>query len=229
MLAVLCRPLLRPSLLLRVCFATQRAQRLQTPAEACKSSASSTQRVSPPAAAATAAADAGLPAGAATTAAGMVQTRAATAAQVAEQCRLERVVSNLQASCSRAPTAPPVRNGGLGVGQAGSGLQPVAAVTSRTACLRSMAGRWIPCLLPTAQVSSKFAAVLVPLFEDPASGEVHVVLNQRSRKLKTHSGGRAGGWGLRCGVACLQGGCGSRRQLWHGTIHENQGCWQFCP
>ncbi|EFN57864.1 hypothetical protein CHLNCDRAFT_17375, partial [Chlorella variabilis] len=34
----------------------------------------------------------------------------------------------------------------------------------------------------------KFAAVLVPLFEDPASGEVHVVLNQRSSKLNTHSG-----------------------------------------
>ena len=41
----------------------------------------------------------------------------------------------------------------------------------------------------SVQVSSKFAAVLVPLFEDPASGEVHVVLNQRSSKLKTHSGG----------------------------------------
>lgn len=38
------------------------------------------------------------------------------------------------------------------------------------------------------QVSGKFAAVLVPLFEDPASGEVHVVLNQRSSKLNTHSG-----------------------------------------
>ncbi|PRW59038.1 nudix hydrolase mitochondrial-like [Chlorella sorokiniana] len=63
---------------------------------------------------------------------------------LAEECRLERVVSNLQASCSQQPTAPPV--------------------------------------------SSKFAAVLVPLFEDPASGEVHVVLNQRSSKLKTHSG-----------------------------------------
>ena len=40
------------------------------------------------------------------TAAGMVQTR--RGAEVAELCRLERVISNLQASCSAAPVAPPV-------------------------------------------------------------------------------------------------------------------------
>lgn len=80
-----------------------------------------------------------------TSAADMVQTRRAAAAEdVVEQFRLERVVSNLQASCSSSPVAPPV--------------------------------------------SGKFAAVLVPLFEDPVTGEVHVVLNQRSSKLKTHSG-----------------------------------------
>lgn len=103
--------------------------------------------------------------GPALTPAGMVATRSAAAAQAAEECRLERVVANLQACCSAAPVAPPV--------------------------------------------SSKFAAVLVPLFEDPASGEVHVVLNQRSSKLKTHSG--EGGRGRRrrcprqaqrCGCAC---------------------------
>lgn len=44
------------------------------------------------------------------TPAGMVQTRAAAAAQVEEECRLERVVSNLQASCPPTPTAPPVRS-----------------------------------------------------------------------------------------------------------------------
>eukprot|EP00887_Chlorella_sp_A99_P000651 scaffold5.g651.t1 len=36
-------------------------------------------------------------------------------------------------------------------------------------------------------VSSKYAAVLVPLFED-ARGEVHVVLTQRSSRLNKHSG-----------------------------------------
>ena len=41
------------------------------------------------------------------------------AAQQAEECRLERVVSNLQASCSQAPTAPPVR---LPLPSAGSAL-----------------------------------------------------------------------------------------------------------
>ncbi|KAL4434263.1 hypothetical protein ABPG75_000704 [Micractinium tetrahymenae] len=73
----------------------------------------------------------------------MVQTRRAAAAERSEE-GLERVLSNLQASCSSTPVAPPV--------------------------------------------SSKFAAVLVPLFEDPVSGEVHVVLNQRSSRLNTHSG-----------------------------------------
>ncbi|KAL4860143.1 hypothetical protein ACK3TF_000346 [Chlorella vulgaris] len=75
--------------------------------------------------------------------ASMVTTRAASA-PLAEEFRLERIVSNLQASCSALPEALPV--------------------------------------------SGKHAAVLVPLFEDPATGEVHVVLNQRSSKLKSHSG-----------------------------------------
>jgi hypothetical protein len=74
----------------------------------------------------------------------MVQIRRTAAVQAAEECRLERVLSNLQASCSATPVAP--------------------------------------------AVSGKFAAVLVPLFEDPATGQVHVVLNQRSSRLKTHSG-----------------------------------------
>ena len=43
-----------------------------------------------------------------TTAAAMVQTRRTAAAEVAELCRLERVISNLQASCSASPVAPPV-------------------------------------------------------------------------------------------------------------------------
>lgn len=37
-------------------------------------------------------------------------------------------------------------------------------------------------------VSLKHAAVLVPLFENPADGTIHVVLTQRSAKLSTHSG-----------------------------------------
>ena len=43
------------------------------------------------------------------TAAGMVQTRRGAAAELAETCRLERVVSNLRASCSATPVGPPVR------------------------------------------------------------------------------------------------------------------------
>lgn len=102
----------------------------------------------PPAARAAPGGGSGARAATAVSGADMVaQTRRAAAAEVAEQCRLDRVVANLQASCSQAASAPPV--------------------------------------------SSKYAAVLVPLFEDPASGEVHVVLNQRSTKLKTHSGAAA--------------------------------------
>lgn len=190
MLALLCRPLIRPSLLLR-CLLAQRAQRLQPRLEAYTSATGSAQGSAPPTAAA-ATADAG--AGGPTTAAGMVQTRAATAAQVAEQCRLERVISNLQASCSQEPTAPPVRPGfwvislmqllrrlelsaaACWCGVAAAGLLTCCAALS--ICIRFQ------------QVSGKFAAVLVPLFEDPATGEVHVVLNQRSSKLKTHSGER---------------------------------------
>ncbi|KAL4424924.1 hypothetical protein ABPG77_009653 [Micractinium sp. CCAP 211/92] len=78
-----------------------------------------------------------------TTPAEMVQTRRAAAIERADE-GLDRVLSNLQASCSSTPAAPPV--------------------------------------------SSKFAAVLVPLFEDPVTREVHVVLNQRSSRLNTHSG-----------------------------------------
>ena len=52
---------------------------------------------------------AGVQAQASTTAADMVQTRRAAAAELAEECRLERVISNLQASCSAAPVAPAVR------------------------------------------------------------------------------------------------------------------------
>jgi hypothetical protein len=44
-----------------------------------------------------------------TTPADMVQTRRAAAAELAEDCRLERVISNLQASCSAMPEAPAVR------------------------------------------------------------------------------------------------------------------------
>lgn len=106
----------------------------------------------------------GLPASAScrtTTAAEMVQTRRGALAEVAEECRLEQIVANLQASCSAQPVSAPV--------------------------------------------SHKCAAVLVPLFEDPASGEVMVVLNQRSAKLNTHSGG----WGLGSrGEGCrLSGHC----------------------
>lgn len=77
---------------------------------------------------------------------------------------------------------------GLRVGQPHRPLLPSLLIRIRHAVL---------------QVSSKFAAVLVPLFEDPSSGEVHVVLNQRSSKLKTHSGegGEQGG------------GCGRRERV----------------
>ena len=51
-------------------------------------------------------------AGSARTAAGMVQTRRAAAAEAAEYDRLERVVCNLQASCSASPSVnPPVCSG----------------------------------------------------------------------------------------------------------------------
>lgn len=105
MITLLCRPLVRPSLLL-CCLANPRAQRLQQ--QSTSTAKSSVSRAPPAAAAAAAAATAGA-SGPPTTPAGMVQTRAATAAQMGEQCRLERVVSNLQASCSQEPTAPPVR------------------------------------------------------------------------------------------------------------------------
>lgn len=39
-----------------------------------------------------------------------------------------------------------------------------------------------------APVSNRFAAVLVPLFEDPSNGEVNVWLTQRSTNLSSHSG-----------------------------------------
>ncbi len=63
-----------------------------------------------------------------------------------------------------------------------------AAVTAnrllRSHSRRHFVDRPAPCL----QVSEKPAAVLVPLFEDPSDGKVHVVLTLRSSKLSSHSG-----------------------------------------
>ncbi|KDD77070.1 hypothetical protein H632_c27p3 [Helicosporidium sp. ATCC 50920] len=43
-------------------------------------------------------------------------------------------------------------------------------------------------VLSICTVSDRQAAVLIPLFEDPSTGQVHVVLTRRSTGLATHSG-----------------------------------------
>lgn len=111
MLALLRKPLVRPLLRRLQLLASRRPEQLQRPT--LSSTSSSLDRDSPGASAPEAAAGgtAVTASGGSTTAAGlMVQTRSAKAA---EQCRLERVVSNLQASCSQASAAPPVRGAGM--------------------------------------------------------------------------------------------------------------------
>lgn len=111
------------------------------------------------------------------------------------------------------PPPPPASAGSSGApppsssSQGGPALTPAGMVQTRAgaAALAAEECRLERCVAnlqaccsatPVAQpVSHKFAAVLVPLFEDPASGEVHVVLNQRSSKLSTHSGERGRGGG----------------------------------
>ena len=153
------------------------------------------------------------------TPAGMVQTRAGAAAEWTEQCRLERVISNLQASCSASPSAPPVR---ARFAAPSCPPRPPTTVAHPCRCTGThhkfftmMLSDIPPSPICGQQVSGKFAAVLVALFEDPESGEVHVVLNQRSSKLSTH-----GGVCPRCALR-LRGQllCGS---AWCGGVASSQ-------
>lgn len=142
-----------------------------------------------------------------------MQTRRAAAIERADE-GLDRVLSNLQASCSSTPAAPPVGcsaccHTGMayccssaaergqhsrlhmqanGILTAAWDPHPFCGHAALRLTPPAPNRIWPRPPFPAAQVSSKFAAVLVPLFEDPVTREVHVVLNQRSSRLNTHSG-----------------------------------------
>lgn len=86
---------------------------------------------------------------------------------------------------STKPTKPIVVGDMVETRRSTAAAAAAAASTTLQEAISNLARASNTCALP---VSSKHAAVLVALFESPTDGELHVILTQRSSKMRKHAG-----------------------------------------